>query len=296
MAHAAHNNDYRFFDASMRGPLVISGLFHLAIFMMTIVTLPFIIKPPPDISTPISVEIVEIDKITQTNKVAAPVEKIDKMDQPPPEPAKITPPEPVEETPPTPDIPLPAPPDIAKPNISELAPPEKEKPKDIVKPAPKKPPIKAKEKKKEEPKDFNSLLKDLTPTEKTQAEPQETLKDVLASATSESQLTPLGDRLTMSEIDALKHQLAQCWNVLSGAKYAEDLVVEVRVVVNPDRTVQQATIINQPLYNQDAYYKAAADAAIRALHNPRCSPLALPPDKYNEWKVTVIKFDPREML
>lgn len=293
MAHAASQREYSYFNAQMRGPFVMAGLLHLGVFMATIVSMPFIMKPPPDISVPISVEIVDIADVTTTNKVAKPVEKKAEEEKPPPKIEKPTPPEIVEEPE---QVPEPPKPEAAQPKISELAPPEKAKPKEeVIKPAPKKPPVKA-EKKKEPEKDFNTLLKNLTPDTQEQTQPQETLDKVIASATTESQVANLSDRLTMSEIDALRRQLATCWNVLSGAKYAENLVIEVRVVVNPDRTVQQATIINQPLYNTDTYYKAAADAAIRALHNPRCSPLALPAGKYNEWKTTVITFDPRDML
>jgi hypothetical protein len=286
MALAAQKNEFPVFDASMRGSFIAAGLFHLAVFLMTVVSLPFLISPPPDISTPISVEIVDISEITQTNKIAAPIEKPEEkpIEAPPPQlEIKPSPPPPQEEIP-TPEPPKPVP-------LEKVKPPEEK----VLQPAPKKPPVKTQEKKEEKKKDFNSLLKNLTPEAKKETKPQESLKDVLAAA-EETQTAPLGERMTMSEIDALKHQLAGCWNVLSGAKYAENIIVEVRVVVNPDRTVQQATIINQPLYTQDGYYRAAADAAIRALHHPRCSPLALPAGKYNEWKTTVIKFDPREML
>ena len=77
---------------------------------------------------------------------------------------------------------------------------------------------------------------------------------------------------------------------------AEDMVVDVRIAVNPDRTLQQATIVDQLRYNTDSVFRAAADAAMRALRNPRCTPLELPPDKYEEWKDTVLTFNPKDML
>jgi len=60
--------------------------------------------------------------------------------------------------------------------------------------------------------------------------------------------------------------------------------------------VQEATILDQGRYNSDSYFRAAADAAVRALRNPQCSPLELPPDKYDQWNVTVIRFDPSQFL
>jgi len=46
----------------------------------------------------------------------------------------------------------------------------------------------------------------------------------------------------------------------------------------------------------DPAFRAAAMAATRALRNPQCSPLELPPDKYQEWQTMTIHFDPKEML
>ncbi len=292
MAQAVNHNEYSYFNPSMRGGLVASGIFHLAIFAATMIGLPFIMKTPTDVSIPISVEIVDIADITTTTKIAKPIEKIDKEDKPPPKISKPSPPE-VEETPPE-KIEKP-PEDIEKPK-NELAPPDKAKPKEkVAKPKPK-PPVKAEPKKEEPKKDFNSLLKNLTPDTEVQKEQPETLDKVVASATEETNVATLSDRLTMSEMDALRRQLGMCWNVMAGAKFAENLIVEVRVSISPERTVQQAIILDQGRYNSDSYFRAAADAAVRALYNPRCTPLAVPAGKYNEWKTTVITFDPSKML
>jgi len=35
---------------------------------------------------------------------------------------------------------------------------------------------------------------------------------------------------------------------------------------------------------------------VRALKNPRCSPLKLPPDKFDEWKHFVMIFNAKDML
>src|SRR5690606_11339813 len=51
--------------------------------------------------------------------------------------------------------------------------------------------------------------------------------------------SPIGDfskQLLVSEADALRQQLSQCWSIQAGARYAENLVVEVRLTVNRDRT------------------------------------------------------------
>jgi hypothetical protein len=39
-----------------------------------------------------------------------------------------------------------------------------------------------------------------------------------------------------------------------------------------------------------------AESALRALRNPRCSPLALPPEKYQQWQEMIFNFNPKDML
>ena len=158
------------------------------------------------------------------------------------------------------------------------------------------------EPKKEEPKEvdsdsaFDSILKDLSPTEaefENPAENENADPDALPQPTPDA---PLGAQLTMTELDALRYQLMQCWNVPAGAQGAQDLNVEVRITVNPDRTPRNVEIINTSRYNSDPFYRAAADSARRAVLNPSCSPLKLPPEKYDQWKTTIVNFNPSDMF
>jgi len=102
--------------------------------------------------------------------------------------------------------------------------------------------------------------------------------------------------LSRSEFDALRRQLSSCWNFPAGAKDARSLIVEIKVVVNPDRTVREARIVDVAKMRTDPYFRAAAESALRAVQNPRCSPLRLPPEKYRLWRSMTLEFDPREML
>jgi outer membrane biosynthesis protein TonB len=101
-------------------------------------------------------------------------------------------------------------------------------------------------------------------------------------------------KLSMSELDALKRQIERCWNFPAGARNARDLVVEIRVLVNRDRTVRQASIVDVARMRRDPFYRSAAESARRAVLNPRCSPLKLPPAKYDLWRSMTLRFDPRE--
>ena len=94
----------------------------------------------------------------------------------------------------------------------------------------------------------------------------------------------------------MRRQIEQCWNPPIGARDAQNLVVEVTIAVNPDRTVQNAEVVDKSRMSGDPYFRAAAEAAIRALYNPRCSPLELPEGKYEQWKNIDFTFDPRDML
>lgn len=279
--YAARQDNFLGMDPSMKGPFAVSGVFHLAAFLFATLGLPYVIKPP-EITTPISIEIVEMDKITQTNRVSRPDKSKKPEEKPPPAPRKPQPPKMTAEAPPdlTPKAsPVPMPEKIKKPDEKKLKPPKPEK---------------IQEMKKDTSEDFSSLLKNLTDAKPDAQEAPDTEKE--STSVPMSAIAPIGDKLTMSEVDALRRQLGQCWNVLSGAKYAENLMVEIRLQVNPDRTIRQATIVNQLRYNTDSVFRAAADAAMRALRNPLCTPLALPPEKYNEWKDTKVSFNPKDML
>lgn len=294
-------DDFLGLDSSMKTPVVASAILHFILFIVTAFGIPFIARDHEILSQPISIEIVPIDELTQTNRVAAPVKpKEEKRDLPPPVQEKPSPPKMAEETPP--EIEKPKPPEIKEevkaPPVEQLAPPKPEKKKEEPKPKekPKPKPEVTKTEKKKETQDFNSLLKNLTPDVKEE-QPVESVETAENSAV-DSAIAQLSDRLTMSEMDALRHQLQGCWNLgaSAGGRYAEELVVAVRVQINRDRTVLNAAVVDMGRYQRDSAFQAAADAALRALRNPRCTPLAVPPDKYNTWKNTIINFDPSDML
>lgn len=275
----------------MKNALIGSGLLHVFVLIFATVGIPFISPPKPPIPmSTIDVEFITIDKKTQT----------DKEPEAKPDPPKET-------APAAPKMTADAPPDLSKPKepeIEETAPAEeaetvplpdapKPKPK-TAKPLPKKPVLTKRAKPKENDEDFNSLLKNLVPDADTKAEkPAEPTPEEVED---NSPVANLADRLTLSEVDAVRAQLAGCWNVLSGARYAEDLIVAVKLYMNPDRTVRKAMIVEQGRYNKDSFFRAAADSALRALRQPACTPLLLPEGKYEEWKTTIINFDPRSML
>lgn len=285
----------------MRGSVITASLFHIFIFIVLSVGLPFMPKEPVKINPPINVEIVDVSDISRTNKLAPPQPKPkEEVKKEEPKPAKPVPKQMSAEAPP--DLTKPKPPDIKELEKPKVEPkkPEPLKREEIKKPSPPKekpkpvePPKPVVEEKKQDD-DFQSLLKNLTP--ETPSAGTDEQAPAAKAPPDVAQLAELADRLTVSEQDALRRQLSQCWNILAGAEYAENLAVELRVFMNPDRTVNNATVIDQSRYNADAPYRAAADAALRALRNPNCTPLELPEGKFEEWKVFVIRFDPKDVL
>jgi outer membrane biosynthesis protein TonB len=275
--------------------LTISTGFHAAVILAAMVGLPWV-KKDLVIPAPLMVEFVEIGKVTETTKVAPPAPKPDKQEEkkeepPPPAPKNTA----KEATPPAPKKPEPAPKKEepkkdSKPEVDPIAKPDK-------KPPPKKDEKKETAKPKEPERDFNSLLKNLADPKRTPPSAADQPDMGLKTATPvEGAQAPLGQKMTMREEDALRSQLERCWNVPFGAKDAQDLNVEIFMVINPDRTLRDARVVDMARYNRDTFFRAAADSALRAVRNPLCSPFALPADKYDVWKTTTVNFNPREMF
>lgn len=302
------------FDPSMRLPLVGSFVFHLAVMLIATFGLPSSKPEIMDMEQVFSVELVDIGEYTATTDTTA--TKLAEKPRPPkadapPEPAKPKQAPKVEaEAPPTPTAPQ-------KPDLREAVAEEAPEPPPSIPLEKPKPPPKAKAKAKPKPekpepvkeakakpkKSFDSVLKNLV-GEETRDQSDATAKDLNAGAEDSdagetgSQVISdrLSDRLSISEEDQLRQQLTRCWNPLAGAQYAENLVVELELKMNPDRTIRSARIMDQSRYNRDSFYRAAAEAAIRAVRHPACTPLKLPPDKYAQWQDITIRFDPKDLL
>ena len=294
MASAAASKDKSWnidVPEGMKTPVVISAIFHIALVVVALVGLPYFKKEPdPMESSAIPIEILPIAEMTTTNK--QPVKSAPAPEKPP------------EEKPLQKEKPMPPKVEAVEPP-KEITPPKpkaekKPVPKPVTPPPPEEKLEKPKEKPEEKPvdeaqaQDFTALLKNLqdAPPEVTEDLPESKSAD----APAPSPIAAFSEQLTMSELDALRQQLSRCWSIQAGARYAEELVVEVRLIVSPDRHVMSATIVDQWRYNQDSYFRAAADSAIRAVNSPQCETLTLNPDKYDSWKDMVVTFDPREML
>ena len=286
----------------MRKSALFSGLAHLLVIVVMLLGLPRLLQkdltPPP----PIPIEVINISDITQAkaNKVKPkdngpkPVEPEKPKPKPKPQPPK--PEEKVEEKKPDPE-PEPAPePEPVEDLLAEVIEKvDQEKPKEEKKKE--KPKETKKDKKKDKPKkqkDFMALLNNLEDLEESEASPAQ--KEVDEAATEDQAAENINDILSVTELDLLKRQMKQCWNVPSGAKGVEDMIVEVHIEMNPDATVKSAKLVDMKRYNSDPHFRAVADSALRATRNPKCDPLKLPLDRYNKLKSFNFSFNPKDMF
>jgi outer membrane biosynthesis protein TonB len=295
-----------------RGALI-SALLHVAILAAVYFGLPDWIEPE-DLQQPVPVQLATMADITtppkqeQPTPTPTPVEKPKppepKPTPPPPQPqAETPPPEPPPPQPPapepTPEVTPPEPvPDEAtpEPKPAEEQQAEPEPPKPVPPQKPKPPQEKPVEKPKPQQEDaLASLLKNVEKMkeqpDQTQAPPQPTQQPTQPQPQQNLSDAPL----TMSEIDAIRQQLSQCWNVPAGARDAQNLAVEIRVTFNPDGSVVRAEILNTARMASDTFYRTAAESAYRAVL--LCSPLQqMPVKKYNTWKTVTLNFDPKDMV
>ncbi len=297
------------YTPNMSFPVAVSFIFHVAIFALATIGMPYLAKPIEPQEMSIAVEIFTPDEMSQTTKIDEPEKAEDDIPPPPdikpvynksdsqpdlltpsppeieeivepavaePEPEPIV--EPVMEEKPVEIEP------VADPHLIKEPPKPKAKPKPPTKPKPEEKP--ASEVKPSEPeRDINSLLKSLSPDE-----PEEVKQSV--------QVAQLAEVLTTSEFVAMGEGVAPCWNVDAGMTYSDDLYVVLHVKVDQSRKVLSADILPRDAgkYNNNARFRAAAEAARRALLNESCRTLRLPADKYEQWREFYYPFDPRGML
>lgn len=299
----------------MRQGAIFSAIFHIALALLIIFGLPLFSDPKPIEDQPIVLEMVTIAEKSNPRPNPTPVVEAPKpipqqeakpLPAPPPPapPPTPTPPQVAERAPtptptpkppePKPEVKPPEPVPVPKPEVKKPEPPKPEPPKQVAKQEPpKKPDPPKKEPPKEDP--IASILKNLAPTKPAPQQPNQQPRPQQQAAAQPAAPPSLDQVVTRSEIDAVRDQIAQCWSPPSGARDAASLVVTIRADFGPDGMVTRAVITSTSRMG-DPFYRAAAESALRAVQNPRCQPLKLPPGKYNTWKTLELNFDPKDMM
>jgi hypothetical protein len=251
--------------------------------MITAISLPFLAKKPIDLPPIVSVELIQITD--ETNIPFAPkakkiIEKIKEKD---------------------------------KKLVSEQAPPKKVKkvkPDAVPMPEDKTEKIEKIKEDKQNPEKIDNEVKQVSEFEKKELFDPNNIAALIDKSKIESAETiNKTDKITqdqnkdlntsglsLSEEDALKAQIFGCWSIPLGLPYNENLLVRIKLELNPDGTVSQSEILDHARMNKpgQGFYKVLAESALRAVK--LCQPLRVPTTGYERWKELQLNFDAREML
>lgn len=99
--------------------------------------------------------------------------------------------------------------------------------------------------------------------------------------------------LTASEMEGVRNKIRPCWNTIGGGR-DQNMIITLVIQMNKDGTPAKAELKDTERYNNDPNYRAAADAAHRAIMNPRCGQWPLSPAKYESWRYITFNLDPRD--
>ena len=266
----------------MTKSLFYSISFHIVMILLTVLTLPFMIRQPVDLPPIVSVELIQISD--KTNIPFAPkarkvIEKVKEEEE------RV---------------------------VSEQAPPSakaKEKPDRIPMPEEKKEKKKLIEKK-QNPEEIKPEIRQSSEFEKKKiidtnqiaalidkAKEQKALTEkTLSKLTQSSVKNSFATGLTLSQEDALRAQIFGCWSVPLGLPFEDNLLVRIKLKLKKDGTVLKSEILDHERMNRPGqkFYKILAESALRAVR--MCQPLKVPPSGYDKWKDLQLNFNPTEML
>ena len=251
--------------------------------MITALSLPFLAKKPIDLPPIVSVELIQITD--KTNIPFAPkakkiIEKIKEKE---------------------------------KKLVSEQAPPKKVKkikPDSVPMPDDKVKKVEKIKEDKQNPEKIDNEVKQVSEFEKKELfDPNNIAALIDKSKIETSETSKKTDKITqdqqksiesiglsLSEEDALKAQIFGCWSIPLGLPYNENLLVRIKLQLNPDGTISQSEILDHARMNKpgQGFYKVLAESALRAIK--LCQPLRVPTTGYERWKELQLNFDAREML
>ena len=266
----------------MTKSLILSITFHFVMILLTILSLPFMLRQPIDLPPIVSVELIQISDTTNipyapnARKIIEEVKKEEKRvvseQAPPAAKAKEKPDR----------IPLPKKQDEKKELVKK-----KQNPKEV------KPEIRqASEFEKKDIVDTNQIAALIDKAKEESAK----VKKIDDKLTQSSVKNSFATGLTLSEEDALRAQIFGCWTVPLGLPYDDDLLVRVKLELKQDGSISKSEILDHERMNRPGqkFYKVLAESALRAVR--MCQPLRVPQTGYDKWKIIQLNFNPMEML
>jgi len=286
--------------------LIISSVLHGALIFITAMSLPFLAKKPLDIPPIVSVELIQIaeeTKIPFAPKAKKIIEKKKKKKLKEKEKKLVSeqaPPKKVKKTKTKTVVSL----DENKEKIDNQTPEAIPLPDKTVKK------IETKKENKQNPDKLDEVVKQVSEFEKKELVDLDNIAKLIDKAKEDTakvikknnDITQDQDKkivtsgLTISEEDALKAQIFGCWSIPLGLPYNEDLLVRIKLMLEPDGSVAKTEILDHARMNKpgQGFYKVLAESALRAVK--LCQPLRVPTTGYERWKELQLNFDAREML
>ena len=259
-----------------------SIVFHSVMILLTVLSLPFMLREPIDLPPIVSVELIQIsDKtnIPYAPKVRKIIEETKKKEErvvseqaPPAAKAKEKPDR----------IPLPDEKKIERDLVKKKQNPEEIEPQIRQ----------SSEFEKKEIVDTNQIAALIDKAKEEEAAKEKSFNKITQSSVKNSFATGL----TLSEEDALRAQIFGCWSVPLGLPYDDNLLVRIKLKLKKDGTILNSEILDHERMNRPGqkFYKILAESALRAVR--LCQPLKVPPTGYEKWKEMQLNFDPTEML
>ena len=266
----------------MTKSLILSITFHFVMILLTILSLPFMLRQPIDLPPIVSVELIQISDTTNipyapnARKIIEEVKKEEKR------------------------------------VVSEQAPPSakaKEKPDRIPMPNDKKEEKKL-IKKKQNPEEIKPEIRQSSEFEKKEIIDTNQIAALIDKAKEEAAIKVKNENkitqsnvknsfatgLTLSQEDALRAQIFGCWSVPLGLPFDGDLLVRIKLDLKKDGTISKSEILDHERMNKPGqkFYKILAESALRAVR--LCQPLKVPPTGYEKWRELQLNFNPTEML
>ena len=284
----------------MNRSIIISSVFHLILILVTAMSLPFLAKKPLEIPPIVSVELIQIAEKTnipfapKAKKIIEKVKEKEKKlvsEQAPPKKVKKTKTKTVVSV-------------DQNDKIENKTPEAVPLPEKTVKK------IETKKENKQNPDKLDEEVKQVSEFEKKEFVDLDNIAKLIDKAkvdsadiikknndiTQDQNKNIENTGLTLSEEDALKAQIFGCWSIPLGLPYNENLLVRIKLMLEPDGSVTKTEILDHARMNKpgQGFYKVLAESALRAVK--LCQPLRVPSTGYERWKELQLNFDAREML
>ncbi len=263
--------------------LFYSVTFHSVMILLTVLSLPFMLREPIDLPPIVSVELIQISdktnipyapkarKIIEENKKKE-KERVVSEQAPPAAKAKEKPDR----------IPLPNDKKEEKKIVKKKQNPEEVKPQIRQ----------SSEFEKKEIVDTNQIAALIDKAKEIEAVEQKKTNKI----TQSNKKNAFATGLSLSEEDALRAQIFGCWSIPLGLPYDKDLLVRIKLQLKKDGTIMKSEILDHERMNRPGqkFYKVLAESALRAVR--LCQPLKVPPTGYEKWRELQLNFNPTEML